>query len=511
MLGPNVRQHLLTEAQGNPLALLELPPALSGRARIAREAMPATLPLSQRLQSVFAGRIEALPEPTRDELLLASLDATGDFDVLRRAADDPTLSHLHTAEDAGLVTLTDRLSFRHPLTKSAVVALATGAQVRDAHRRLGEALGAHPDRQAWHLGEATIGPDERVATLVERAARRGVARGDRNAATRLLKAADLSPDQRERSRRVTEAAYLGAFRSSTADAASQLLGQLQDLPPNSDEALYAVAGAAYVTLMGEGDLRAAFRILRDAIGAVDPSDGPGSPALLAALDIIGYICQLLARADYSDEYRRLLDHLGPAVPERYGLGLAAVLDPARTALDVIDRIDAAVTTIDDADDAEVVGLAATAIYTDRMARVRNALERVAAYTGGVGVTHASGARVLLWLTDFLAGDWENANAIARAARRLRTDQGTMLWDPYFEFLSGLMAASTGDDVGVKRSVDTLLETADAHDARLWQPARPPGPHARPRPVAPISMRSTGMRARSVQPACSRSRPPRRYG
>jgi hypothetical protein len=101
MLGPNVRQRLVTEAQGNPLALLELPPALSGRARIAREAMPVALPLSQRLQSVFAQRIEALPAPTRDELLLASLDATGDFDVLRRAADDPTLSYLHQPRTPG--------------------------------------------------------------------------------------------------------------------------------------------------------------------------------------------------------------------------------------------------------------------------------------------------------------------------------------------------------------------------------------------------------------------------
>jgi DNA-binding CsgD family transcriptional regulator len=332
---------------------------------------------------------------------------------------------------------------------------------------LGDALAANPDRQAWHLGEATIGPDERVAELVERAARRGVARGDRNAAARLLKAADLSPDQREHSRRVTEAAYLGAFRSTTADAASQLLDQLPSLAPSSDEALYAAAGAAYIILMGEGDLRAAHRILHDAIAAVDPRAATGSPALLAALDITGYICQLLARPDYSSEYRRLLEHVGPAAPDGFGLWAAAVLDPARTVLGVIDRIDAAIGTVDDVDDAQVVRLAAIAIYTDRLPRVRNALERIATYTGGVGVAYASGARVLLWLNDFLAGDWESANATARANQRLCSDQGPMLWDPYFEYLNGLMAASTGDDDGAKRSVDGLLETANANDARLW--------------------------------------------
>jgi DNA-binding CsgD family transcriptional regulator len=467
MLSGSVRQRLLTEAQGNPLALLELPPALSGQAQIACEAMPAALPLTRRLQSVFADRIEALPAPTRDELLLASLDAVGDFDVIRRAADDPALTQLLPAEEAGLVALTDHLEFRHPLTRSAVVGLATGVQVRDAHRRLGEALAADPDRQAWHLGEATIGPDERVAELVERAARRAVARGDRNATVRLLKAADLSPDLRERSRRVTEAAYLGAFGSTTAGGASGLLEQAQHLSPGSDEALYAVAGAAYVTVVGEGDVHAAFRILRDAIDAVEPSEVLGSPALLAVLEISACLCQLLGIAQYADEFRRMLDHLGPAAPERFGLWAAAVLDPARTVLDAIDRIDAALATIDDVADADVVGLGGTAIYTDRLAGVRKALERIVAYVGDVDVPYASGARILLWMADFFAGNWDDADATAQAAPRLG-ELGTMLWEPYLAYLSGWMAAARGDDAAVAGTVDMLLATADAQDARLWR-------------------------------------------
>jgi DNA-binding CsgD family transcriptional regulator len=467
MLSGNVRQRLLTEAQGNPLALLELPSALSGQAQVTCEAMPAALPLTRRLQSVFADRIEALPAPTRDELLLASLDAIGDFDVIRRAADDPALTQLLPAEEAGLVALTDHLEFRHPLTRSAVVGLATGVQVRDAHRRLGEALAADPDRQAWHLGEATIGPDERVAELVERAARRAVARGDRNASVRLLKAADLSPDLRERNRRVTEAVNSGALGSATAGEAFRLLEQVQHLPPSSDEALYAVAGAAYVTVSGEGDTHAAFRILRDAVDAVEPSKVLGSPALLAVLELSVALCQLLGNAGYTAEFGRLLDHLGPAAPERFGLWVAALLDPARTVLDAIDRIDAALTTIDDVPDADVVGLGSTAIYTDRLARARKALERVVAYAGDVDVPYAQGARVLLWLADFFAGNWDTADATAQAAPQL-SDLGTMLWEPYFAYLNGWMAAARGDDAGVAGSVDRLLAAADAHDARLWR-------------------------------------------
>jgi len=467
MLSASVRQRLVTEAQGNPLALLELPPALGGRAPTADEAMPAALPLSARVQSVFATRIEALPEPTRDELLLASLDATGDFDVLGRAAGDPTLHHLHAAEDAGLVALTDHLAFRHPLTRSAVVGLATGTQVRDAHRRLGEALVSNPDRQAWHLGEATIAPDERIAELVESAARRAVARGDRNAAARLLKAADLTPDPRERGRRVAHAAYLGAFQSATADAALRLLEPGQQLPPSSDEALYSVAGAAYVTLVGEGDVAAAFRMLHNAIAAVDPCQVVGSPALVVALDIAGYICQLLGRADCSDEYRGLLDHLGPAAPERVRLFVAAVLDPARTALGALDRIDAALATIDDLADADIVALAATAIYTDRLAHIRKAVQRIMAYAGDVEVPHGAPAGIMSWLADFAAGNWDSAEATARAIPRLG-DQGNLLSVAYVEYLNGLMAAARGDDAAVKQSVDVLLETADARDARLWR-------------------------------------------
>jgi DNA-binding CsgD family transcriptional regulator len=462
-LSESVRERLVTEAEGNPLALLELPPALGGRDTIVDEAMPAALPLSARVQSVFATRIQALPEPTRDELLLASLDATGDYDVLGRAADDPTLHHLQPAEDAGLVALTERLAFRHPLTRSAVVGLATGAQVRDAHRRLGEALVANPDRQAWHLGEATIAPDEHIAELVEGAARRAVARGDRSAAAQLLKAADLTPDPRERGRRVAHAAYLGAFQSATADAALRLLEPGQQLSPSSDEALYSAAGAAYVILVGEGDVTAAFRILHNAIAAVDPSQVVGSPALVASLDIAAYVCQLLGRAEFSDAYRSLLDHLGPAAPERFTLWVAAVLDPARTALGALDHIDAALATIDDLADADIVALAGTAIYTDRLARIRKAVQRIMTYAGAVEVPHGPPAGIMMWLAEFFGGNWDSAEAIARAIPRL----GVLLSVAYVEYLNGLLAAARGDNAAVRQSVDVLLETANARDARLW--------------------------------------------
>ena len=81
--------------------------------------------------------------------------------------------------------------------------------------------------------------------------------------------------------------------------------------------------------------------------------------------------------------------------------------------------------------------------------------------------YVQGARILLWLADFFSGNWDNADATAQAAPRLG-ELGTLFWEPYLAYLTGLMAAASGDDAGVAGSVDRLLATADAHDARLWR-------------------------------------------
>src|ERR1039458_9471899 len=132
-LAPRVRQRILAAAQGNPLALLELPAALSGAQRAAAEALPVVLPLSRRLQALFASRTADLPAPTRWLLLLAVLDGSGDLRVLQAAAGQPGIDDLAPAEQAGLVRVDDRtgrLVFRHPLTRSAVVELSTSGDRR---------------------------------------------------------------------------------------------------------------------------------------------------------------------------------------------------------------------------------------------------------------------------------------------------------------------------------------------------------------------------------------------
>ena len=139
------------------------------------------LPLSRRLQALFAYRASDLPEPARRLLLLAVLEGTGDLRVLRAAAGHQDIGDLAPAEQSGLVRVnegTGRLVFRHPLTRSAIVDLSTSGDRRRAHRALADQLADQPERQAWHLAEAASEPDERVAGLLEEAAHRILHKGD---------------------------------------------------------------------------------------------------------------------------------------------------------------------------------------------------------------------------------------------------------------------------------------------------------------------------------------------
>ena len=212
-LVPQVRQRVVAEAKGNPLALLELPAALSGAQRAAAEALPVVLPLSRRLQGLFASRASTLPAPARRLLLLAVLDGSGDLRILQAAAGQQ-IEDLAPAEQAGLVRVDDRTSrlvFRHPLTRSAIIELSTLGDRRRAHRALAAQLADQPERRAWHLGEAAVEPDEQIAGLLEETAHRILRRADAvGAVSALLRAAELSPARAARSRRLAQAAFVGA-------------------------------------------------------------------------------------------------------------------------------------------------------------------------------------------------------------------------------------------------------------------------------------------------------------
>src|SRR3712207_290485 len=209
----------MSAARGNPLAILELPASLTEDQRRALAPLPPVLPLNEQLQRLFAPRVMELPAETRRLLLLTALDGTGDLRALRaESSTDAWFDGLAPAEQSRLVrvdTSADRVEFRHPLIGAAVVELATSGERRRAHAVLAERFPDDPERRAWHVAEAVLGPDEQAAGLLEVAAERALRKGDAVRAVRaLLRAADLSPRGVDRARRLAGAAYVGADRKS---------------------------------------------------------------------------------------------------------------------------------------------------------------------------------------------------------------------------------------------------------------------------------------------------------
>lgn len=227
-LAPAVQKRLLSDAAGNPLALLELPVALSDSQLTGKAQLPSALPLTARLRGLFIQRIERLPQPTQMALLVAAAEETGELAVIFRAAAELTLPHdaLDHAEETGLVRTQDAaLEFRHPLVRSAVYDSAPIGRRQQAHAALATALGeAQPaDRALWHRAMATLTPDDELACALEASAARSQQRGGHaSAATAFERAAGLSDRDAARATRLARAAE-AAWVAGQADRARGLV------------------------------------------------------------------------------------------------------------------------------------------------------------------------------------------------------------------------------------------------------------------------------------------------
>jgi DNA-binding CsgD family transcriptional regulator len=205
-----VAEQLLAESQGNPLALVELPAALTPSQLAGHAAVPSPLPAGARVEHAFLARARALGNRAQGFLLLAAADDTGDLATVLAAAEQFGLgaAECDAAERAGLISLDEgQLACRHPLVRSAVYRAATFSSRRAVHRAFALALGGHPDRRAWHVAAAALGPDETAAEALERSASEAALRsGHATAAAALERAAELSGDEESRGRRLIAAA-----------------------------------------------------------------------------------------------------------------------------------------------------------------------------------------------------------------------------------------------------------------------------------------------------------------
>ncbi|RUP04426.1 MAG: helix-turn-helix transcriptional regulator [Mycobacterium sp.] len=226
-LDNQVRDRIVAETRGNPLALLELPKGLTTEELAGGFGPPDPRPLAGQIEHTFLRRIEQLSGHTQQLLLVAAAEPVGDAALLRRASDALGLPHdaAAAAEAAGLIDVATTVRFRHPLVRSAAYRAAGLMERRRAHRALAEATdgAVDPDRRAWHLAIAANGPDEAIAVQLERSAERAQARGGVAAAAAFLeRATQLTDDPVRRATRALAAAQ--AKRDAAAfDAADELL------------------------------------------------------------------------------------------------------------------------------------------------------------------------------------------------------------------------------------------------------------------------------------------------
>jgi DNA-binding CsgD family transcriptional regulator len=233
-LDARVRDQIVSETRGNPLALLELVRGLTPAELAGGFGLPGGVLLSGRIEGSFRRRLDALPAEARRLMLIAAADPVGEPLLVWRAAERlgiPAQAATAAAE-SGLLELGARVRFRHPLVRSAAYRSASLEERQDVHRALGEVTDpqSDPDRRAWHRAQATTGPDEHVAQELEGAAGRAQARGGLAAAAAFLeRAAMLTPDPARRVQRLLAAARTKRD-AGELDAALGLLVAIEAVP-----------------------------------------------------------------------------------------------------------------------------------------------------------------------------------------------------------------------------------------------------------------------------------------
>jgi DNA-binding CsgD family transcriptional regulator len=270
-----VRERIVAETRGNPLALIELPWSLAPAELAGGFAELRATPLASVLEQRFLQRIEALPGDTRQLLLISAVEPTGDVALLWRAAEllGIAVAAAGPAEGAGLLELDTHVRFRHPVVRSAVALAATPEERRTVHRALADATDSEldPDRRAWHRARGTAGLDESVAAELERGAARARSRGGLAAAAAFLTSAvTLTPDASRRAERALTAARTKRDAGALEEALD-LLHVVEAGPPDAlrTAEIEHLRGQIAVDQRGGGN---AARLLLHAAQLLEPLD-----------------------------------------------------------------------------------------------------------------------------------------------------------------------------------------------------------------------------------------------
>ena len=323
-LSPAVGARIVAGTGGNPLALTEVARELSPAQLAGAEALPEPLPAGGSLEQVFGRRVGRLAPEARLLLAVAAAEPTASQALLWRAAGqlgiDPDAAA--AADLGGLAEVGPRVEFRHPLVRSVVYYAAPLRQRRLIHQALAAAGdGSEPDRVAWHLGMAAAGPDEAVAARLEQAAGQVRDRGGYAATvTFLSRAAELSPDQGARARRLVAAAEAALIAGRPVQAAA-LLGEAAPLlaGPLARAQARRLDGTIRFALGQAGE---AAPVLLEAARALAPGDPRGArQALLEAFDAALFVGWTASRAVLAEIARVARDIPGTGGSEASAIDL----------------------------------------------------------------------------------------------------------------------------------------------------------------------------------------------
>jgi DNA-binding CsgD family transcriptional regulator len=273
-LDAEVREQIITESHGNPLALLELPRTWNTAELAGGFGLLDSSPVAGRIEHSYVQRLLSLPLETRLLVLVAAAEPLGDRALLTRAAAALGLepSAAAPADDAGLLHVGAHVEFSHPLVRAASYRSAATNDRHRVHRALADATDAStdPDRRAWHLARATAGPDEGVAAELERSAGRAEARGGIAAAAAFLRrSVELTVDPARRAERALEAAQ-ASLEAGAFDAARATLGAVEG--GGLDEGMHARAHVLSARIAAASSFGSAAAALMKAAGEVEPRD-----------------------------------------------------------------------------------------------------------------------------------------------------------------------------------------------------------------------------------------------
>ena len=478
-LTTGLRDRLIAETQGNPLALLELPAVLSAStAQHGDTLRPGPMPLTSRVLDAFGHQLRSLPGPTLTLLLVAAAEDTGELGVVLRAGAElgASVAALQPAEARGLVSLAGgTLQFRHPLIRAAAYHAAPLSQRIAAHRALAAAYDGldDADRRTWHLAAATTAPDEGVAAELELAAGRAAGRsGYAAAAAAYERAARLSEDAAVAAQRLTLAAE-AALNSGDAPTAHALAERaLQAITDPGPQA--RLIQVRYGLGFGDEDLREAHATLTTGAAAVASTDPERAFWMVMEAMFIAWWLPLDEQLLAATVKQFDLVGLAPDDPLMVLVWLvhwctAMTLDHDTSQLLPLDkvmaRVPAASATAGPRGMIAAAGLALVSGHDTEAARIAATLVADARARGML--VALPGGLSLQALAEAAAGQYRTALISATEALRLAGDLGQPYWTNWARMALAYVAAVEDDQERCREYADYLPLVREGMVGLTW--------------------------------------------